>query len=711
MARTVRFDVLATAKAVGFDEADRKIQHLSGTAKKSMSGLVVAAAALAPALIPIAAAATGLGGIAVAGGVAVLAIKGIQKEMKDGTPIGQAYTANLATLKGNLTELEHTAAGGVLTGFKKSVAQIQPLMPALNRDTALYSSQLGEIAGNTGVALVTLFHRFEPLFAQFNQDLVAGSVKLAAWAKSSTGVSSFVAYAQAQLPKVEQFFGTLAVTVGHLAQGFAPFGGFILSDLTAFSKVVNAIPIPVLKVAAPAVISLVVAMKAMQVAAAVAPGIIKLNSALVGFAAAETTVGAASLALARTLGPAAVAIAAIVAAAKGMDDISQKFKKDSFLHDVFDPHNADILKTQATGLDGLRTAYWSLHDGVSGTAQQLLDWGSKAENAHIVTTRFATSGKDLNKALADLRAQVGPVSGGLDDMGTAAAASAAKQKTLTGEMNKVKDSAFSVTAQLGFLNAALDKLSNNSIDAEQSELQLKDSLANLVTQAKANGHSLDENTAKGRANKEGLLSIIQGINAHAVAVGKQTGSVGKATTALKTDEAALRSSMTQAGYTKKQIDNLIAAYAATPKQVATAIRANTINATRKLASLQAQLDHLRGKDIVINTIQSFHTIGAPNAGAGGKLAIRDSGGPVVGGTPYLIGLNRRPEIFVPEQSGQVMPIGSGGGRMSTGGTTINLTVNAGLGTDGSAVGRQIIGIIERAFASGETVAGGRAAMR
>src|SRR6266702_7634906 len=315
-----------------------------------------------------------------------------------------------------------------------------------------------------------------------------------------------------------------------------------------------------------------------------------------------------------------------------MDDISQKFKKDSFLHDVFDPHNADILKTQATGLDGLRTAYWSLHDGVSGTAQQLLDWGSKAGNAKIVTDRFATSQKDLDKALAGLRAQVGPTIGGLDDMGTAAAASAAKQKTLTGEMNKVKDSAFSVTAQLGFLNAALDKLSNNAIDAAQMELQLKDALAGAREALKGNGSSLSDLTSKGRANREWLLAQIHAVNDHAAAVGKQTGSVRKATDALASDEAQLRRAALAAGLNKHQVDALIRTYEATPRQVATIIKADTASASRKIRSLQAQLDHLRGKDIVINTIQSFHTIGAPNAGAGGKLAIRDSGGPVVGGT-------------------------------------------------------------------------------
>src|SRR6266704_613624 len=60
MGKSTSFDVLATAKAVGFDEASRKINKLGDDCKKSMSGLVTAALALGPALIPIAAAAIGI---------------------------------------------------------------------------------------------------------------------------------------------------------------------------------------------------------------------------------------------------------------------------------------------------------------------------------------------------------------------------------------------------------------------------------------------------------------------------------------------------------------------------------------------------------------------------------------------------------------------------------------------------------------------------
>jgi hypothetical protein len=78
---------------------------------------------------------------------------------------------------------------------------------------------------------------------------------------------------------------------------------------------------------------------------------------------------------------------------------------------------------------------------------------------------------------------------------------------------------------------------------------------------------------------------------------------------------------------------------------------------------------------------------------------RALGGPVHAGKAYLVG-ERGPEVMVmgSGQSGQVIPNnalsmtgGGGGGRVAGGaGSVINLTVNAGMGTQGAEVGRQIV---------------------
>ena len=76
---------------------------------------------------------------------------------------------------------------------------------------------------------------------------------------------------------------------------------------------------------------------------------------------------------------------------------------------------------------------------------------------------------------------------------------------------------------------------------------------------------------------------------------------------------------------------------------------------------------------------------------------RASGGPVSGGTTYLVG-ERGPELFTPNTSGAIIPNGVGGS-----GTTINLTVNGAIDPEGTA--RTIVDVLNRATARGGSGAG------
>jgi hypothetical protein len=78
----------------------------------------------------------------------------------------------------------------------------------------------------------------------------------------------------------------------------------------------------------------------------------------------------------------------------------------------------------------------------------------------------------------------------------------------------------------------------------------------------------------------------------------------------------------------------------------------------------------------------YRAINTPPVGA------RAAGGPVMGGSPYIVG-ERGPELFVPNVSGMIVPnhdLRSGRG----GGGSIVINVNAGMGTDGAEVGRQVV---------------------
>jgi hypothetical protein len=83
-----------------------------------------------------------------------------------------------------------------------------------------------------------------------------------------------------------------------------------------------------------------------------------------------------------------------------------------------------------------------------------------------------------------------------------------------------------------------------------------------------------------------------------------------------------------------------------------------------------------------------------NIFGGGKAA----GGPVTGGTTYLVG-EKGPELFTPGSSGNIIP----NNRLGGGGSTINITVNGALDAEGTA--RQIVDILNRATGRGGSGSG------
>ena len=67
---------------------------------------------------------------------------------------------------------------------------------------------------------------------------------------------------------------------------------------------------------------------------------------------------------------------------------------------------------------------------------------------------------------------------------------------------------------------------------------------------------------------------------------------------------------------------------------------------------------------------------------------RAGGGPVTAGGAFMVG-ELGPELFVPSGSGQIVP------NNALGGSTINITVNAGMGTNGARVGEEIVSAIKK----------------
>ena len=120
--------------------------------------------------------------------------------------------------------------------------------------------------------------------------------------------------------------------------------------------------------------------------------------------------------------------------------------------------------------------------------------------------------------------------------------------------------------------------------------------------------------------------------------------------------------------------------------------------TRQINPMQRLADTLR---MLRETIDNAREAWERFKGAGGLNQLegvvstgtlggrRAAGGPVSGGSSYLIG-ERGPEIFTPMSSGNIIPNNQLGGR-----TNITINVNAGMGANGKQLGEQIVTAIKR----------------
>jgi hypothetical protein len=117
-----------------------------------------------------------------------------------------------------------------------------------------------------------------------------------------------------------------------------------------------------------------------------------------------------------------------------------------------------------------------------------------------------------------------------------------------------------------------------------------------------------------------------------------------------------------------------------------------------ISGLREKLNELRSVRISIQT--SLDNRAEHRAGSRG-FEYRASGGPVQRGRPYIVGEDR-PEVFVPDQNGTIVPsvsgfrAGSGGSSQGGGGVTVYMTVNVAPTADRASIGREILGAIKAA---------------
>lgn len=237
----------ARAAAVAADEltAAQAAEAASSTAvgaategagsQTALMGAAVAAAAVAIPLLTTAAAAAG-GALVGMAGSGVLAVDGIKTAMTDGTAEGEAYSAGIQSLKGDMDSLASTAASGLLGSFQTAVDDVSAAMPALNAEVSTFTGYLGGTGDALIGSVVDGMQILNPLFIQGASYIQSVAQGLQNWTTDG-GLQSFATYAESELPRVEVLLNQL----GQAAESLGPELAGLANDFTDIVSAVNGV--------------------------------------------------------------------------------------------------------------------------------------------------------------------------------------------------------------------------------------------------------------------------------------------------------------------------------------------------------------------------------------------------------------------------------------------------------------------------------------
>jgi hypothetical protein len=244
-ARDTRINVRADTTRARAEIAalNKETSRSGGTFQK----LISAALTLAPAIVPVAAAAGAaaaeFGALGLTG---ALAFKGLKDELHGTGAEAQVTSALVVTLKESLNQLSKTAASNALPGLAEATTKLRDGLPAVNAEIAQQAQLLGDVASHIAGGLVGGFTAFAPLLNEVSGSVDRIAAKFEAWATGPAGAHFGQVLAQ-DYARVAPVIDDVATAVAHLIEAAHASGLGILSELQLLARVVDAFPTPVLE--------------------------------------------------------------------------------------------------------------------------------------------------------------------------------------------------------------------------------------------------------------------------------------------------------------------------------------------------------------------------------------------------------------------------------------------------------------------------------
>ncbi len=652
-------------------ETDAKATDTAGQSMGRLQRILTAVVALGPGLIPIAGFAVGAGAAITAMlGIGVLAILGIKNELKTGSADAAAFAADLGSLKGDLADLEQTAAHGILGGFSSVVSQVHADMPALNSETSLYSSLLGKIASTGFGGLLAAWTNLQPLVIDVGQYLEQSTGRLAAFADSPE-FRRFVTYAQQELPTVGTLLNSLVTVAFHLLQAFAPWGTVVVGTLQGLVNVIDAMPLPVLSTLIELALGGSLAFKAWTSIPAlmmsIATTIGATTAAEGGATVATGALGAAIDFMTGPVGWAVAGLGALIAvltattaaqnnAIPPVNGYTAALQEDN---GVLGEH---IRLQAAKNLQDSGALDAAKRLGVSTQALTLAATGNvpalKAVNAELdkATSGWKASGsamvnnskaagsvpilaKLIRDSLKDQQSQLGSTVTQWKQLQIATGATTASTNDQTDAYAALAREEDAATAagklwknQLDILNGGQQSLESATIalagDYQSAAQTIKQ---NIKEMGRAEATSLDIHTKGGLANHQIVLQEVTDAETRSQAVIQSEGETAKAREdgrkALVRSRQSIIDHMTAAGLDKKAVTALVDSELKIPPEIKNTITTDTSAATKSIKNLVALMN-----ETLSNVIIHVSAKGAISYSTQGGRVEFHSGGGTVGGS-------------------------------------------------------------------------------
>lgn len=315
------------------------------------------------------------------------------------------------------------------------------------------------------------------------------------------------------------------------------------------------------------------------------PNISKMKAAMVDFAQSGKVTGEAAKQFGKNLDGVGEAAARIA------HPSVLKRTKDFF--STFDPFNDTDLDVARKKLKGIDESLTELVQSGNANiaAENFKAYAAAAEQSGTSTEKFRSLLPGYSDALLNAATDGKLAKNSQGELGNQAEITADALKDQRTEAQKLAD--------------ALKGLDGTAIDAAQQEIAFQQSLTDLNSAVKENGHSLDVTSEKGRKVKGAFLDAANAAMQHAQAVAEEKNSQQAGQAVLEKDIGLLKADLRAKGFSKDAVDRLAAAYLKLPASKVTKVDAKTQGAINDLTAFNAKVRSSPGsKSVTLKTLSS-----------------------------------------------------------------------------------------------------------